>query len=45
VGAIHADKLIKITDRGVTFHRYYFPFGDKRVEWSRISSIEARRPP
>lgn len=44
MGAIYADNLIEITDRGVTFHHYYFPFGDKRVEWSRISSIEARQP-
>ena len=44
MGAIYADDLVEITDRGVTFHHYYFPFGDKRVEWSRISSIEARQP-
>ena len=42
MNTIYRDKLIELTDEGVTFHRYYFPFGDRSVSFSEMERIEVR---
>jgi hypothetical protein len=42
---LYNDRLIAITDQGIVFHRYYFPFGgDRHVPFSDIESIQLRPP-
>ncbi len=41
---IYLDSLVKVTDDGIIFQHYCFPFGSKRVEFTRIERIEAKKP-
>lgn len=40
MSTIYKDKLIEVTDAGVIFHRYYFPFGDRRVSFEQIDEVK-----
>ena len=40
MSTIYKDKLIEVTDEGVIFHRYYFPFGDRRVAFDQIEAVK-----
>lgn len=45
--ALYRDYLVEITDRGIVFDWYYFPFGSKRVpfediEWIAITQLAPR---
>ena len=42
MNALYKDKLVELTDQAVTFHRYYFPFGDRRVTFDKIQSVEVQ---
>lgn len=41
---LYADNLIQITDNVIRFQRYYFPFGSKNLELSRIDHVEVLEP-
>jgi len=41
---LYSDSLVKVTDEGIIFKHYFFPFGSKRVEFTRIEAIEAKIP-
>ena len=40
---IYADRLVEITDEGICFRLYYFPFGSKTVPFSDIECIRASK--
>jgi hypothetical protein len=42
---LYQDKLIEVTDEAITFHRYYFPFGARRVPFDQIESIQVQPGP
>jgi hypothetical protein len=45
VSLIYADRLVRMTDDGITFHRYYFPFLTcKRVVYANIDHIDVETP-
>lgn len=39
-----SDSLVKITDEGICFNAYYFPFGSKFVPFSGIDAVTTARP-
>lgn len=39
--SLYSDRLVEISDAGILFRLYYFPFGSKRVALEEIESIEA----
>jgi len=42
---LYQDSLVEITDEGMVFQRYYFPFGNAcRVPWNQIESVQVRQP-
>ena len=41
---IYSDGIIEMTGESILFRKYYFPFGSKRIELSRIDHIEVRTP-
>jgi len=42
---LYSDRLIEITDREITFRRYYFPFGgDRHVSLRQVESVQLRQP-
>jgi len=42
---IYTDTLVTITDRGITFHRYYFPtYSSKFVPWREFEEISVEKP-
>ena len=41
---LYSDALVDVADDGIIFKRYFFPFGSKRVEFTRIQRIETRKP-
>jgi hypothetical protein len=43
-GILYADKLVTIDESSMRLHRYYFPFGSKRVFFSQINELEAIEP-
>lgn len=38
--SLYQDEYIECDRHGITIHWYYFPFGDKRVEYRDIRSVE-----
>ena len=42
--ATYSDKLIEITEQGILFRYYYFPFGNKYVQFEQIDFIGALEP-
>jgi len=44
MSTVYKDKLVEVTDEGILFHSYYFPFGDRYVAFSQVNCIEARQP-
>jgi hypothetical protein len=40
--ALYEDRHVTCDDEGMTIHRYYFPFGDKRVRYDAIRHVEER---
>jgi hypothetical protein len=40
----YKDKLIEVTERGILFRKYYFPFGDRCVPLDQIEKIEVMPP-
>jgi hypothetical protein len=44
MSTIYKDKLIEVTDEGITFHRYYFPFGDRSIPFAQIERVEVGSP-
>jgi hypothetical protein len=45
MSTIYKDKFIEVTDEGITFHRYYFPFaGARHVSFAQIERVEVRPP-
>ena len=40
----YSDKLVEITEQGILFRCYYFPFGNKYVRFEEIDFIEALEP-
>ena len=41
---IYSDKLVEITEYSIVFRNYYFPFGSRRVAFSKIESVVAEEP-
>jgi len=41
----YQDKLVELTDDAITFHHYYFPFGDRSVPFKQIEHIEVTSVP
>ena len=41
---IYSDKLVEITDDGILFRNYHFPFGSRRVAFSVVGDVEAKEP-
>ena len=44
MNTLYKDKLIEVTDQGLLFHHYYFPFGDKEVSFAQIEHVHTRPP-
>jgi hypothetical protein len=44
MSTVYKDKLIEVTDKGITFHRYYFPFGDRTIPFAQIEHIDVGPP-
>ncbi|HEY0548353.1 MAG TPA: hypothetical protein VGF13_02060 [Verrucomicrobiae bacterium] len=40
MSTIYKDKLIEVTEEGVTFRNYYFPFGDRSIPFDQIERVE-----
>jgi hypothetical protein len=40
----YKDKLIEVSDKAVTFRRYYFPFGNRRVSFDQIERVNVAPP-
>ena len=40
----YSDKLVEITDDGILFRNYLFPFGSRRVAFSGIDAVVAKEP-
>jgi len=40
MSTVYKDKLIELGDAAVTFRRYYFPFGDRRVPFDEIERVQ-----
>jgi hypothetical protein len=40
VKVIYSDRLVRITGKYIFFKRYYFPFGSKCIELSKIDYVE-----
>lgn len=36
---IYSDKLVEITDEGILFRNYHFPFGSLRVPFSEVDGV------
>jgi hypothetical protein len=44
-GVLYADTLVTITERGITFHRYYFPsYSSKYVAWPEFEEVAVEKP-
>ena len=41
---LYSDDLVEITDDSILFRNYYFPAGSKRIMFSEIGNISARKP-
>ena len=41
---IYSDKLVEITDDGILFRNYYFPFGSRLVAFSEVDGVVAKAP-
>ncbi len=41
---LYSDALVDVTNDAIIYKRYFFPFGSKRVEFTRIERIEAKKP-
>lgn len=41
---LYSDRLVEITDDSILFRVYYFPFGSKRVQCSRITRLRVMKP-
>jgi hypothetical protein len=44
MATMYRDSLIEITDKGLTLHRYYFPFGDRDVAFDELEKVEVLSP-
>jgi hypothetical protein len=44
MATIYKDKLVEIAEHGLTFRRYYFPFGDRYVPFDEFDKIEVTDP-
>lgn len=44
MATIYRDSLIEITDKGLTLHRYYFPYGDRDVAFDELEKVEVLSP-
>jgi hypothetical protein len=40
----YSDKLVEITEQGILFRHYYFPFGNKFVQFEELDFVEALEP-
>jgi hypothetical protein len=41
---VYSDKLVEISNDAVLVRNYYYPFGDKRVDFEKIESIIVQKP-
>ena len=41
---LYSDKLVEITNDSILVKGYYYPFGDKRVDFNNIESIIVQKP-
>ena len=41
---IYSDKLVEITEDGIVFRNYYFPFGTGRVPWTEVGGATWEEP-
>ena len=41
---LYSDKLVEITNDGMLFRNYRFPFGSKRIAFSEVDGIVAKEP-
>ena len=41
---IYSDKLVEITDDGILFRNYHFPFGSRRAAFSEIDGVVVKEP-
>ena len=41
---IYSDKLIEMTQETILFRHYYFPWGNKKIEFSNIKKVEILEP-
>lgn len=40
---VYSDKLVEITNDSILVKNYYYPFGDKRVDFNTIESITVQK--
>jgi len=41
---LYSDKLIEISDHSILVRDYYYPFGNKRVNFENVDSIVVKKP-
>ena len=41
---LYSDKLVEITNDGMLFRNYRFPFGSKRIAFSEVDGVVAKEP-
>jgi hypothetical protein len=41
---VYSDKLVEFFDDSILVRDYYYPFGDKRVDFKNIESIVVQKP-
>lgn len=39
---IYSDKLVEVTNDGILFRHYHFPFGSRRVAFSEVDGVLAK---
>ena len=44
MNVLYKDEVIEITECGMVFHHYYFPFGEKQVLFEQIELVQTRPP-
>jgi hypothetical protein len=41
---LYSDKLVEIDDNSIVVRNYYYPFGDKRINYDNVDKIIVQKP-